>query len=209
MLPACRSDATSSEASNAVAPGLSSDVAEETPPELGFAHLRSRDGGFDSTHGLRYRFEATDALAPVGPLHRTDRFDGNPYEISLAAFVSSESAIMLHVERVADGSGASDYDALAPAGWPDQRFRSEGPNCVDVAIAERDEEHDLRWLQANGFDPVGQLVVQQFFATTPDHNDEIVVTLMRLVADCDETAAHSGTAAVLDDLRSVVTIAPL
>ena len=79
MLPACRSDATS----------LSSDVAEETPPELGFAHLRSRDGGFDSTHGLRYRFEATDALAPVGPLHRTDRFDGNPYEISLAAFVSS------------------------------------------------------------------------------------------------------------------------
>ena len=80
------------------------------------------------------------------------------------------------MERVADGSGASDYDALAPAGWPDQRFRSEGPSCMDVAIAERDEEHDLRWLHANGFDPVGQLVVQQFFATTPDQGKELWVS---------------------------------
>jgi len=80
---------------------------------------------------------------------------------------------------------------------------------MDVAIGERDEEHDLRWLHANGFDPVGHLVVQQFFATTPDHNDEIVVTLLRHVANCEETAAQSGIAAVLDDLRSVVTVAPL
>lgn len=173
-------------------------------PATGFAHLVRRSGGFESTHGLPYRFVAAASLTAAGPLHRTDRFHDVPYEISLAAFVCAETAFMVHAERVADRSGASNYDGMKPSSWPDARFRTNGPTCMTVQSEERDEEFDLRWLQANGFDPTGTLAVQQFFASTPDHNDEIVLTLMRHVAACDGSVAQTAVA----QIQALATVAP-
>ena len=46
-------------------------------------------------------------------------------------------------------------------------------------------EHDLEWLRENGFEPAGSIVFVQYYATTPDFNDEIVITLLARVASCE------------------------
>jgi hypothetical protein len=63
------------------------------------AHLVTIDGGFRTTLGLSYTI-TSDQLLAAGPKHRTDQFGDNPYEISLAAFVSEKGAVMIHAERV-------------------------------------------------------------------------------------------------------------
>lgn len=169
----------------------------------GFAFLVATADGFATSHGLRYTIGGARGMTPVGPSNRTDTFHGTPYLISRAALIADDAALMIHAERVADGSGASNYDELPPADWPDAAFRSEGPTCMEVPASEVEGESDLEWLRAGGFDPAGVLEVQQYFAATPDHNDEIVVTLMARVAGCDDAAAG---AAALEALRGRVSI---
>ena len=148
------------------------------------AHLVAIEGGFATTHGLSYTI-TSDQLKAAGPKHRTDQFGDNPYEISLAAFVSKKGAVMIHAERVANQSGASNYEDKPRSNWPDDSFRSDGVVCIEVPAAEIEGEHDLEWLRDKGFEPSGTLAYAQYFATTPDYNDEIVVTLLARVAACE------------------------
>jgi hypothetical protein len=147
-------------------------------------HLIVIDDGFKSTHGLAYSF-TSKTLRASGPKHRTDQFGDNPYEISLAAFFSEDAVVMLHAERVANQSGASNYENLDQAKWPDASFRSSGAVCIDVSASDIQGEHDLEWLRDHGFEPVGPLAYAQFFATTADHNDEIVVTMLARISSCE------------------------
>lgn len=150
-------------------------------------HLVTTDGGFKTTHGLTYTI-TSDELVAKGPKHRTDRFGGTPYEISLGALFSDNGAVMIHAERVADQSGASNYENLARSDWPDDSFRHSGAICIDVTESETEGEHDLEWLRDNGFEPTGSMVFVQYYATTRDFNDEIVVTLLARVASCEPGA---------------------
>jgi hypothetical protein len=147
------------------------------------AHLVTIDGGFRTTHGLSYAL-TSDQLLAAGPKHRTDQFGDNPYEISLAAFVSEKGAVMIHAERVVNQSGASNYEDKALSDWPDGAFRSDGATCIEVPATEIEGEHDLEWLRDKGFEPSGMLAYAQYFATTRDFNDEIVITLLVRVASC-------------------------
>jgi len=147
------------------------------------AHLKTIDGGFRTTHGLSYTL-TSDQLLAAGPKHRTDQFGDNPYEISLAAFVSEKGAVMIHAELVVNQSGASNYEDKPLSDWPDGAFRSDGATCIEVPATEIEGEHDLEWLRDKGFEPSGALAYAQYFATTRDFNDEIVITLLARVDSC-------------------------
>ena len=147
------------------------------------AHLLAIDSGFRTAHGLSYTL-TSDQLLAAGPKHRTDQFGDNPYEISLAAFVSEKGVVMIHAERVVNQSGASNYEDKPRSDWPDGSFRSDGATCIEVPATEIDGEHDLEWLRDKGFEPSGTLAYAQYFATTGDFNDEIVITLLARVASC-------------------------
>jgi hypothetical protein len=166
------------------------------------AHLVSVDGGFRTTHGLSYTI-SSDQMVATKPKHRTDQFGDNPYEISLGALMSEIGVVMIHAERVADQSGASNYEAKPPSDWPDQSFRSDGAVCIDVPASEIEGEHDLEWLQDNGFEPSGSLAYAQYFATTPDFNDEIVITLLAPVSSC---GPHIDPATALARLKAGLVI---
>jgi hypothetical protein len=167
------------------------------------AHLVAIDGGFRTTHGLSYTL-TSDQLLATGPTHRTDQFGDNPYEISLAAFVSEKGAVMIHAERVVDQSGASNYENKPRTNWPDGSFRSDGAICIEVPVAEIEGEHDLEWLRDRGFEPSGTLAYAQYFATTRDFNDEIVITLLARVASCEPGLDQGNALAPLTE--SVVIV---
>lgn len=180
----------------------------ETPPAGAppFAHLAVAAGGIETTHRLGFRIEADGPFVLAGPKHRTDVFNGVPYEISLAAFIEPRRAVVVHAERVKDMSGASDYSDRPMADWPLEGFVSEGPACLPLSPADIEGEHDLEWLAANGFEPDGAFGYQQYFTTTPDHNDEVVVTLIAEAATCNAPGAAENALAAL---RAATRVRPL
>ena len=167
------------------------------------AHLVAIDSGFRTTHGLSYTM-TSEQLRAIGPKHRNDQFGDNPYEISLAALLSSTGVAMIHAERVVNQSGASNYEDKPGSDWPDDSFRSDGATCIEVPATEIEGEHDLEWLRDNGFEPSGTLAYAQYFATTADFNDEIVITLLARVTSC---GPEQDLDAALSPLRDAVIIA--
>jgi hypothetical protein len=157
------------------------------PSDRPFAHLRADGDTVTATNGVNYGVQGRGFTA-LTPVHRTDTFNGHPYEISLSGFVGEGFAVMVHAERVADGSGASNYDNLPPATWPTSEFRVRRM-CVELEEGDIAGEHDLEWLRSNGFDPAGTLALEQAFVTTPDHNNELVVSLAIEDIDCANEAA--------------------
>ena len=161
-----------------------------TGPE--FEYLSSDENSITTLHMLKYEIRTNGDHKIAGPKHRTDVFGGTPYEISLAAFIGAEAALMIHAERVADGSGASDYSNLPIADWPDEKFRSDGFECMEIPTEAIDGEHDLEWLRANGFEPSGVIMFGQYFATTDGFNDEIVLSLLQHVESCESSASNQA-----------------
>ncbi len=137
-----------------------------------------------TTHGLdvRLRMPARYRVAP--PEHRSDRFNGHPFRISLTAFLAADSAVMVHAETVADDSGASNYDDLPTGTLAGLAFHRRPDQCVDLTRDQLKGEHDLLWLARNGFPPTGPLQVRQYLRSTAAHDREIVLTFMVRVPDC-------------------------
>jgi hypothetical protein len=73
-----------------------------------------------------------------------------------------------------------------------------------VPVAEIEGEHDLEWLRERGFEPSGTLAYAQYFATTRDFNDEIVITLLARVASCEPGLDQGNALAPLTE--SVVIV---
>ena len=149
----------------------------------GFEYLHTGRGFIESANVLKVRVSG-DRMRVVGSESRRDTFHGHPYQISLAALVDGDVAVLVHAEHVADGSGASNYEDLPVAEWPTDEFRTRR-SCVTLAREDISGEHDLEWLQASGYDPIGPLVLDQSFLTTADHNNEVVVSVMVKGVNCD------------------------
>jgi len=171
----------------------------DAPP---FRHLDSVDGRIATSHAIRLTVSSDDSLRATPATHRQAIFDGHPFEVSMAALLGSEQAVMVHAERVADSSGRSNYDSLPPADWPDARFRLRS-QCAAIDREAVEAEHDLAFLDRQGWSPEGSLALEQYFATTPDHNQEVVISLVARVADCADTEAN---AAALRRLRDRVRV---
>jgi hypothetical protein len=124
-----------------------------------------------------------DAFRSAGPLTRVTEFGGHPYLVSVAAFVGKDSAVMIHAEQVQDGSGASNYDELPAADWPDASYRIRG-FCLSVTDEEIAEEHDLKFLRDSGWNPAGTIAMDQYLRTSDDHNQEVVISVLVRGVDC-------------------------
>ena len=155
-----------------------------------FKYLVIEETALRTTHGLPTKISMDGKHTISPPIHRTDTFNDNPYEISLSAFLDDKVAIMIHSERVASGNGASNYSNLPLANWPLEGFRSTGAECMILAHKDADGEHDLEWLRSNGFEPTGTIIFSQYFKSTLDFNDEIVVSIILHVKNCENEAGN-------------------
>ena len=167
----------------------------------GFRHLEVVGERISTLHAIPLAISSDGSLRATPAEHRRADFDGHPFEVSLAAFVAGDGAVMVHAERLADSSGRSNYDSLPLAGWPDSRFRLRSL-CASIDRDTVATEHDLAFLERNGFDPVGNLALDQYLAASPDHNQEVVISIVGRVADCsDEAAKRSALGRVRDRIR--------
>lgn len=167
--------------------------------------MQAQGGKLQSMHSLPFIFEAEPAYALTEVNDRTDLFNGVPYIISRAAFIGEAAAIMIHAETVADKSGASNYNDLPLADWPAPGFRSQGAVCMELSEADIQGEADPEWLLKNGFTMIGSVALAKYFLSSPDYNDEIVISLMARVPSCIE-ASHEEP---LDALKAAFRATPL
>jgi hypothetical protein len=91
-----------------------------------FEYLSVDGNTIRTVHGLKYQMQADESFKTADARHRTDTFFDVPFEISLSAFIRKDAAIIIHAERVTDGSGASDYSGLGASDWPNTNFRTDG-----------------------------------------------------------------------------------
>ena len=177
-----------------------------TPAAAEFAYISVDDNRIATLHELKFELVMDEAFRATQPLNRVDRFNDTPYQISIAAFIGEDSSLMIHAEKVADSSGASDYSHLPLTNWPDDSFRSGDPVCLEIPAEEVEGEHDLLWLRENGFEPSGSIVFAQYFATTADMNSEIVLSILQRVASCADSTAHSEIIAEFQAKVSVTRV---
>jgi hypothetical protein len=152
----------------------------------GFSYLELTPSGLKAQNGVPVEVRRPAGFTAAAPESRSDVFGKHPYLVTLAGFLGAGEAVLVHAERVADASGASDYSALPPGGWPGFRVRSQ---CAEIDPQDVAAEHDLKWLADHGWNPAGALALRQYFRTTDDHNNEVVVSLIVRVADCRNAAA--------------------
>ena len=112
---------------------------------------------------------------------------------------------MIHAEKVQDGSGASNYDNLPGVSWPTSGFRSAGDHCITLTEDDVSGEPDPEWLREHGFDPVGTLMFGQYFLSSSDYNDEIVVSLIQRISSCSDDALNDR---LIDKLKGRLVMIP-
>lgn len=178
-------------------------IVVDATPSVDFNYISVSDNRIQTLHDIQFEISASVGFRATEPKNRVDEFHGTPYKISLAALIDDNSALMIHAETVADLSGASDYGNLPQANWPDESFRSDGPQCMEIPAEAIEGEHDLEWLRDNGFEPSGTLVFAQYFATTADKNSEIVLSLLVHVASCGDA---SESAKVVEDFQAKISV---
>jgi hypothetical protein len=165
--------------------------------------IAASDHQMRATNGMAVQVRVAQGYRLLRPTSRHASFDGHPYEVSLAAMAAPGKAVMLHAERVKDRSGHSNYDTLPESRWRGFHIRSQ---CASIAREDLVGEHDLKWLTDRGWDPTGNIALEQHLKSSRDHNREVVVSLLAKVEDCADTrAVESALAGVR---RDVTVIAP-
>lgn len=160
-------------------------------------------GGFETRHDLALIIEADATLNATAITNRSAVFNDVPFDISLAAFIAADQAVMVHAERVADGSGAANYTRFEASSWPMDGFRHKPLRCFDVDAEIIAEEHDLNWLRDRGFDPLGPVWIEQYFLSDTRFNNEVVISLL-----VRSTSCATEPVATLDALRATTSVRP-
>ncbi len=168
-----------------------------------FSYIAVHRTALKSTNGVRIKLQGPAGYRLLRPTSRHATFEGHPYEVTLAALAGKGGAIMFHAEKVTDDSGASNYDALPASSWRAFHRRSQ---CASIASGDVAVEHDLKWLADRGWSPIGNLALEQHLKSTPDHNQEVVISLIAKVKGCADKQAIER---VLGKLRSQVRVTPL
>ena len=184
-------------------PDHSADGKDFAVPGPDFNYISVSNGKVRTLHELKYEIAVAGELLITEPISRVDVFGDTPYRISLAAFIGDDRALMIHAEEVADSSGASNYSHLSVADWPDKTFRAREPSCLHIPPDEVEGEHDLQWLRQNGFEPSGNILYVQYFATTADMNTEIVISMLQHMGSCDD---ESDNLKAIDDFQARTSV---
>ena len=170
------------------------------PAVVPFHYILVRGHSLIAANEMNVRVHVPADFRLLPPTSRHASFDGHPYEVSLAAAVAGDTAIMVHAERVVDHSGHSNYDNLPSSPWPHYRLRAQ---CASIGRSDVAGEHDLKWLADRGWSPIGNLALEQHLRSSPDHNREVVISLIAKVPDC---ADRKDVADRLSKLRSLVEV---
>ncbi|WP_095012825.1 hypothetical protein [Tsuneonella mangrovi] len=167
-----------------------------------FSYIAIGSNAIETTNALPMRITVSGDFRVAGPTSRHAVFNGHPFAVSLAAFLGQREAVIVHAEQVEDGSGASDYSDLPIDDWPTAGFHRR-EQCFELSAEDVAGDHDPAWLRDNGWDPKGGVALDQYFANTPDHNQEVVISLAVRGVDC---ADKPTVAAALAALRAKVSV---
>lgn len=178
-----------------------------SPPSTAFLEFESHS--LRTTHEIKLRVARPADFRPAGPIDRNATFSEHAYAVSLAAYIGSKAFVMVHAERVLDGSGASNYSNLDIYRLHDQAFRTK-TMCATLTAEDVAGEHDLKFLSDNGFSPVPGIYLRQLFLTTDDHNAEVVITYGERLPSCEALTMAPDFRSALDSrLRESVGVTPV
>lgn len=167
--------------------------------------VEATGGGYRTQHSLRLEVTAAEPYQRQETAYREARFNDVPFAISLGAFTAADGAIMVHAEQVMDGSGAANYERYALVDWPAPGFRLKPAECHDIPAEVVAQEHDLAWLRDHGFDPSGNVWIEQYFLSGNAYNDEVVISLIHTGTACSDTVNGE---AELARLRTAIRVEP-
>ncbi len=148
-----------------------------------FNYLKIKGTKAETTHSLKYKFKVDKSYKFLAKTNYQPTFGGIGFNVSLAAFAANDRFIMIHAETHTDGSGGLDYSKLRPDRLDGLNFTSK-EQCAELDPVDINEEHDLRFLKENGFDPSPAVYIKQYFATSVDGTSEIVFTYGIRLANC-------------------------
>lgn len=93
---------------------------------------------------------------------------------------------MVHAETLADHSGTLDYSNLDSVSFKGYSFRSR-EQCAEFTDEIIREEHDVKFLYDNHFNPKPAVYLKQFLTTSGDGNAEYVLSYGKRVLNCSDS----------------------
>ena len=151
-----------------------------------FNYLKFDDHSLQSTHGVSFVLKVPESYQQAGPVSYEPVFDNHPFKVSLGAFIADSTFIMIHAETLADQSGILDYSNLKSENFKGFSFNSRS-QCAEFTDEIIQEEHDIKFLHDNRFNPKPAIYLKQLFTTSPDGNTEFVLSYGKRVANCSDS----------------------
>lgn len=171
-----------------------------------FDYLKINDHHIQTTHQLKYNLEINKSYKLLDTTNYQPTFDGKQFNVSLAAYAKDEDFIMIHAETHTDGSGGLDYSKLKTEKFNEINFNSR-EQCAEFNEAIIDEEHDLKFLKDNSFNPLPAIFIKQYLTTSPDGKAEVVISYGKRVANCQpEVITEKLTSEIIRKAEETVKI---
>jgi hypothetical protein len=147
-----------------------------------------------------------ESYQKAGPVNHEPVFDNHPFKVSLAAFVGDSTFIMTHAETLADQSGILDYSNLESVTFKGFSFNTRA-QCAEFTDEVIQEEHDLKFLYKNGFNPKPAVYLTQLLTTSRDGNAEFVLSYGKRVANCSDSLIFEQFKALIErEMEAEITL---
>lgn len=172
----------------------------------GFDYLSKNGKTLESKNAVNLKLQVTEDFQALDEIHYEANFHNHPFKISMASFIHNTRIIAMHAEQVTDNSGFLDYSYLESTTFQGIDFFLLA-RCATLSDADVTEATDLSHYKANGFDFAPNIYLYQLFKTSPDGNNEVVITYGEKVPNC--TKKHESTefkAAVKTRLEQTITL---
>lgn len=174
-----------------------------------FNYLEYSHEGLRSNHAIKILLKIPDGFRPVDPSNHFLIFNNNPFNVSVAILIGTDSIIMVHAEHAVNDSGVLDYSALPVAQIGQMEFHTDS-NCIEPSDALMNIHHDFRYLSESGFDPRPAIYVKQFMRNTNDFKSEYIISYAKRVANCSEETVDDPFKTQLgQEIKSLLSISEI
>lgn len=152
---------------------------------VNFSYVFFNNGYIVSSHAIKYSLKVPYNYIKIEPYNYKPFFNKHPFNVSLAAAYNNKNLIVVHAEKVTDGSGFLDYSYLMPVKLDSLDFYMK-ESCLELNEETLEQAIDIKYIKANGFDFGDAIFLKQFFVNTPDGTYEFVLTFGEKVCDCTD-----------------------